>query len=211
MDLIEEMETLKKDFRESFELLANAIDNNLNVVREEANVNSKRIISSIEELHKLLKTTADKPEIITEPVRQQKTNSKPAAKTSPPSVPPKRKTKYQEKTQILYVADSVGRNVEFPIVESEVRCTIKTAKAYSSDYDEAAKWPLQNFTKVTKDELEKKSYDCLVMSAPTVDITNLDTSNLRQSDNTAAYQQIILSSFQNIFSAAQQSLNDHPG
>ena len=61
-----------------------------------------------------------------------------------------------------------------------MKCTVKTAKAYSAEYDSAAKWPEQNFTKVVKDELKKKTYDCLVMSAPTIDITNLDTSNLNQ-------------------------------
>ena len=180
-------------------------------MRQESNVGSKRIISNIEELHKLVQKTAEKPEIINEPVRQHKTSPKPTAKSCPPYVPPKRKTEYQGKTQVLYVADSVGRNVEFPKVENEVGCIIKTAKAYSSDYDEAATWPLQNFTKVVKDELDIKSYDCLVMSAPTVDITNLDTSNLRQSDNTAVYQQSVWSSCQNIFNVAQQSLNDYPG
>ena len=100
--------------------------------------------------------------------------------------------------------------MEFPIVEGDASCVIKTAEAYSSVYDNTAKWPENNFTKVAKEELAKKPFDCLVMSAPTVDITNIDTSNLKQSDNTTRYQEIVLISCQNIFSGAGQSLKENP-
>ena len=42
----------------------------------------------------------------------------------------------------------------------------------------------------------------LVMSAPTVDITNLDTSKLSPTDSTEAYQQKVIVSAQNMFSLA---------
>ena len=90
------------------------------------------------------------------------------------------------------------------------KCTIKTSKAYSSGFDKAAKWPEYNFTDVVKKELGNKAYDCLVMSAPTVDITNLDTSKLSQSDNSTFYQQKVFMSCQNMFNSAQNSLKDYP-
>ena len=47
----------------------------------------------------------------------------------------------------------------------------------------------------------------LVMSAPTVDITNIDTSNVAQKD---IYQQKVITSCNNMFNIAQKSLNQNP-
>ena len=55
----------------------------------------------------------------------------------------------------MYVADSVGRNIEFPKVELETKCTIKTAKAYSAAYNKDAKWPHLNFSDLVNQELTK--------------------------------------------------------
>ena len=49
-------------------------------------------------------------------------------------------------------------------------------------------------------------YDVLVMSAPTVDITNLDTSKLVSSDNTDYLQEKVMLSSQNMFNIAVTSL-----
>ena len=76
--------------------------------------------------------------------------------------------------------------------------------------DKAAKWPKLNFTEVVKKELAKEEFDCLVMTAPTVDITNIDTSKVKQSDNTTVYQQKVMISCQNMMNAAHNSLKEHP-
>ena len=47
------------------------------------------------------------------------------------------------------------------------------------------------------------------MSAPTVDISNLDTSRLRQNDCTDFFKQKVIQSSQNMFSLAQASLEEH--
>ena len=47
----------------------------------------------------------------------------------------------------------------------------------------------------------------LVMSAPTVDITNIDTSNVAQKD---IYQQKVITSCNNMFNIAQKSLDQNP-
>ena len=76
--------------------------------------------------------------------------------------------------------------------------------------DEDAKWPKLNFTEVVKKELAKEEFDCLVMTAPIVDITNIDTSKVKQSDNTTVYQQKVMISCQNMMNAAHNSLKEHP-
>ena len=83
-------------------------------------------------------------------------------------------------------------------------------KAYNSVHDRAAIWPKQNFSDIVRQELGNKEYDSLVMSSPTVDITNLDSSKLKHSDDTAGYQHYVLTSCQNMFTTAQRALEEHP-
>ena len=91
---------------------------------------------------------------------------------------------------------------------------IRTARAYSSVYNEKARWwPEANFTDCVKYALEnpgKEKFDILVMSAPTVDITNLDTSKMSPNDNTEIFQENAIKSAQNIFNLAQKSLKMNP-
>ena len=49
------------------------------------------------------------------------------------------------------------------------------------------------------------------MSAPTVDISNLDTRQLRPNDKTEIYQQQVIKSSQVMFKLAQNSLEQNPG
>ena len=86
---------------------------------------------------------------------------------------------FLRKSKMLYVADSVGHSVSLRGVELQQNCRIKTARAYSSVYDTRAKWPTKNFADVVTESLKnpgRENIEVLVMSAPTVDITNLDTN-----------------------------------
>ena len=101
----------------------------------------------------------------------------------------------------------MGRNVSFPKIEKATKCTIRTAKAYSSVQNKLALWPERNFTDVVKEELKKDDQNMapakyLVMSAPTVDIKNIDTTNLKESDNIEVFQQMVHVSCFNMFKAA---------
>ena len=99
----------------------------------------------------------------------------------------KNKSKYLEKPKILLVADSVGRNIDYRQVEKASNVRIRTRKAYSSVSNRSARWPALNVTDVTKQEINntahEDNYDVLMLSAPTVDITNLDTAKVKASDN----------------------------
>ena len=113
------------------------------------------------------------------------------------------------KPKVLYVADSVGHTTSANQLEEFSNTRIRTARAYSSVFDKRARWPKQNFTDVVKNNLKnhgRQQYDVLVMSAPTVDISNLDTSKLQPTDNTEILQQNVVISAQNMFSLAQRSL-----
>ena len=67
------------------------------------------------------------------------------------------------------------------LVEKSSRSIISTARAYGSTNCNNARWPERNFKDVVSYKLRnsgRQDYEILVMSAPTVDISNLDTSSL---------------------------------
>ena len=53
-------------------------------------------------------------------------------------------------------------------------------------------------------------YEHVVLSAPTVDITNLDTSNVKPSENIEAFKQQIVISCKNMMTTGENALNAHP-
>ena len=118
-----------------------------------------------------------------------------------------------KKPKFLHVGDSFGPNIEFNKLEKAGKCRIRTVKAYSAVVNTNSKFPHKNVTDVTaaalNNTMNDDEYSGLVLSAPTVDITNLDTSKLSPGDNTEAFKQHILVSCQNMFTAAEQALDGH--
>ena len=211
MDLMEEVRNIKNGMKDSFNQLAKDFDITVNEINEKA---EERDQENKELIRKLCKQV----EQLEESVKGSPTST---PCTQPPPVPrsflktrdipkTKQKTAYQSRKKVLYVADSSGRNLKFPKIEANAKCTIKTAKAYSAAYDNHAKWPESNFTEVVNQELMKQSYDTLVMIAPVGDITNLDTNiELTPTNKDSLENQVKLSS-KNMFSLAERSLYDHP-
>ena len=110
------------------------------------------------------------------------------------------------------MADSVGHTASINGLENLSNTRIKSVRAYSSIHDKRARWPEHNFTDVTNNALKNpglEDYDALVLSAPTVDITNLDTSKLKPTDNTEFYQQEVILSSKNMFNLAQRCLKQN--
>ena len=125
----------------------------------------------------------------------------------------KKSSSFLRKPKTLYVADNVGHSVSLRGVEMQQNLRIKSARAYSSVYDTRAKLSSKNFANVVTDSLKNpgsEEIDVLVMSAPTVDITNLDTNiELTATNKNNLENQVKLSS-QNMFSLAERSLKNHP-
>ena len=146
------------------------------------------------------------------PSPSSNTSSK-TAQISPPNEPRnKSKGRFLSKPKVLYVGDSIGNTANMRMLENDGSCRIRTARAYSSVYNDAARWPKYNFTDVVNYNLGnpgREDYEMLVMSAPTVDITNLDTTKLTPSGNTEYYKQEVIMSCRNMFSLAQASLDKH--
>ena len=119
-----------------------------------------------------------------------------------------------KKPRILYIGDSVAHNAEFNNIEMVNRCRMRTMKAYSSVNDGRARWVKKNFADVAPLALKKTHeddpYSHLVLSAPTVDITNIDTSKLTENDNIEVLHESVKVSCQNMFTTAQNALKTNP-
>ena len=91
---------------------------------------------------------------------------------------------------------------------------MNTVKAYSSVDNMNARWPKKNFNDVTNTALrnthKEDDFTHLVVSAPSVDITNLDTSKLKAEDNTEYYKQEVAISCKNMFNVAHDAIRNHP-
>ena len=116
---------------------------------------------------------------------------------------------HQLKPRLLLVGDSILHNTNFNIIERVTNSTIKTSKAYSAAWDNGARFKHQNVTAVVKNELEKAPFDHLVLSAPTVDITNLDTSSAKSEDPTDVFKKKVELSCKNMMKVAENALTNH--
>ena len=82
---------------------------------------------------------------------------------------------------VLFAGDSVGHTADLKYLERSIRCQLESVRAYSSVMDQDARWPRKNFTDVVTQYLRgPKPFNIVVMSAPTVDISNLNIERLTQ-------------------------------
>ena len=125
----------------------------------------------------------------------------------------RKKTKYLQKSKILYVGDSVAQNANVPFLEKESNTRIRTKKAYSAVNDKAARFPNESFADVVPAALAETHHDDqyshLVLAAPTIDVTNIDASEVSIDDNIEVYKQKIQISCENMFSVATKALENH--
>ena len=125
----------------------------------------------------------------------------------------RKSTKFLRKFKTLYVTDSVGSSVSLREIELEQGCRIKTARAYTSVHNSMAKWPKLNFTDVVNDSLKnpgREDIEVLVMSAPTVDVTNQNTHIEQTASNKNRLENEVRLSSNNMFSLAETALSETP-
>ena len=123
------------------------------------------------------------------------------------------KSSFNSKPKVLYAVDSVGHSASARKLENFTNSRIKTVRAHSSVYNKKVTWPEKNFDNVVTNALKNpglEQYEVVVLSAPTVDITSLDTSQLKPSDNTEYLQQETVISSTNMFKLAIKSLKQNP-
>ena len=119
------------------------------------------------------------------------------------------------KLKTLFVGDSISRNVYFNQLESATGTTFFHCKAYSSCLDKQCdalkkppRFPMKNFQSVVPTELKKGSPPYyLIMQSPSVDITNLITTN---PCNYEKLKELTLTSAKKFFDIGLQAIEDQP-
>ena len=216
MEILDEIQGLKTQLKEALDQLAVNAKNNQQ--ENKKNASEQKVNKTKDNLGETKKDESKQNDR-----RNKNSNQKPSApqntpspstttgnpsSTSPrpaPSRPThfrKKKTSYLRNPKILFVGDSVAHNANFARVEKETKTRIRTVKAYSSVNDQRAKWPKKNYSDVTPKALvntpEEDEYTHLVIAAPTVDISNIDTSNITEDVKAEMFKQMMTSSCQNM-------------
>ena len=207
---LKEIENLKKDTKNAFLQLAQAIEKSLGKVnesfREDIETVHMKVESISSKIEKSISSFSDKVS------QQSSTNSegvlncldldahsnshkrtfhKPsspnttyvATSFSPPPVKPK--SAFNSRTKVLFVRDSVANIASARRLEEISRCRVRTVKAHTTIHRKENKSSL-NFNKVTDSALNNPSrepYEALILAAPTEDITGLDTRRISERSN----------------------------
>ena len=206
MEILEEFKALKRGLKGSFEQLT-----------EEIKFYVDDSVGKIEnKIQKHAKDLEEKSEASsTGPVHVHPHIPQPSlTPRREPRASIRRKTRFLRKPKVLIVGDSITHNTNFRKIEEEHSTRIRTVKAYSATHDDTARWPSKNFTDVTDDALTNAHVDDnfthLVLGAPSVDITNLPTSNLTLFDNTEVFKQKVFISCQNMVTVAENAVLKNP-
>ena len=231
VELMEEMLSLKKGVKAILEQFTYDVEDHLKELKEDFkkdNLETKNAITIVaREVMKIQKS--DEPRCSLPPSSSMPSSTKPssplpATTSQPPSEAKQtedssktksqkqnkkfKKTTYQSKPRVLMVGDSLVQNLHFNNIEIVTNTTIKTARAYSSVYDDGARFKNMNVTDVTKKELVNGQFDHLVLGAPTVDITNLKADNISPEDNTDVFKEKVKTSCLNMMKVAENAIAD---
>ena len=99
-------------------------------------------------------------------------------------------------------------------LEHNTNKRIRTSKAYSSTHDIRSRWPKKNIANVTAKALSNTCADDkfteLILAAPSVDITNIDTAKVSTEENIKDFKQQMVTSCHNMFAVANEAIADHP-
>ena len=122
----------------------------------------------------------------------------------------------KKKEKILFIGDSISKNVRIDTLEEATQSEIITVRAYSSVYDneensakQAAKIPEANFHDVVQAELKKEEYKTLLLQSGSVDISNLKTRE-NVSQYSEYFKQESIMSAKNLFQSAVNGLAQSP-
>ena len=119
-----------------------------------------------------------------------------------------KKTSYMSKPKVLMIGDSVSQKLNFRKIEEVTNSTIRTAKGYTSGWNQSPNSEQFNITEVTRTQLEKGKFERLVLATPKFDIAEA-TTNINPGEVIAHLKAKVKESCQNIISVAENSLAVH--
>ena len=121
-----------------------------------------------------------------------------------------------ETPSVLFIGDSISANIDLNLLAHATKAEFCQARAYSSIKDtvssvwkNAAKFPNSNFTEKVPAELQKGTFQLMVLQAPSVEITNLNT-HINPSKYIKLFEQHTDLSAKNFFSVVENALKTKP-
>ena len=173
MDIKEETQDMKKGFRGAFEEMDEVFKETL---EDTTNELFSRINEKLSNLEKTISSNSKRPSTV--PLPEQSASSSHPSSPSPLSplptsstkqaAPPKsthskkKRSPYLQKPKVLLIGDSVASNANVAYIERQTNTRVRTVKAYSSNCDIKARWPLKNVTDVTPAALDACHVSCLL-------------------------------------------------
>ena len=125
--------------------------------------------------------------------------------TPPRHVNPK---KISDGYSALFIGDSITKSLDREALEYEIGVKVKHVKCYTVDDEPNAYYPEKNFVKMVPQELEKDSYDYLILQAPSNEINNLKEDSLGQYINKGRDK--VMESNKKLFQLAQTCAIKYP-
>ena len=222
--LLEELSNLKKSFKEILEQFTRDADDHANEINTNARKQTLQTSNAIKVLTKEVIALREDPRMV--PSSSSTLSSPPPPRASPtsssisqpelkqtntsvsskPSRTPRQiKSRYQAKSRVLVVGDTLAKNVDFRKLEVVTNTTIRTASSHSftGDRNTITK---NNMSDVTRDMLEKENIDHLVVAAP--DISNLVSRSMNP-DDTKALKETVQTFCKNMLEVTENSLAEH--
>ena len=202
-NILEEIEKLKKDTKGAFMQLASALDDSPKNVKEDILSNLKTVDSRVNAIQ--VKVASKKCTKVCKPsdqVDDEGLVEKSAVINS----------SERKKLKVLYTYDEVGHAANVKELEKLTNCRIDTAAAINSIYDRREKLPHKNFTDVVTKVLEKPvndKYDVVITSAPTADISKLDTRKVTKNSSRTWFENEAKKSSRNFIKLAENMLKKH--
>lgn len=127
---------------------------------------------------------------------------------TPPIQQPLTRSQKGRKGKGLWVASSIGSNIDKQRFSEQTESEIKYAKAYTAKYDESARFPNQNLWEVVPAEIEKDTFDWLGMETGANVISNLDL-NLDHDMHLESWKEQIYNDSKATFDLARKALEKH--
>ena len=224
-DNFESFETFKTEVANMFKSLfdhQNIVQQEMFLIRNHLTTQARPATDDAQHIPRTSQPTRNPDSVGPPPSRSPpRRSSSPLPRTAPsrqtsgaaPNIP---SSSTREQKQILYIGDSISANANFNALEAATEAEFVRVKAYSAVHDtvsndakRAAKFPASNFKDVIPNELKKKKYECLVVQAGSVDITNLNTKD-DPAKHIDYFREETIKSATSLFNSATNALSVQP-
>ena len=227
-DLVNEMKTFKTHLQTSFDNLSRKLLRSLKNLKEDTDNKCKSMGDTMTTIQEAVKKgvsskpsdsdaqNVQKPAVSVDDGTKAKVPQMSTSKTSTyASVTVKSnanslKSKFNQRPKVLFIGDSVSQNVRFPTLEDSHKLRIRNSMASRSVPNSRS--TKQSFFTCASHLLENPGRDefkAMILSAPTADITDMNTSKLTSKDDISAFQDLANKSSKNMITLAEDCLKKH--